>query len=72
MMQIQPVGKRQLLAIFGTLAVASGTASWRLSGLGRWLTLPLALASLASTAVIWTSTGGIERDRQSAFDARGL
>jgi hypothetical protein len=72
MMKIQPVSKRQLLATFGTLAVASGTASWRLSGFGRWLTLPLALASLASTAVVWTSTGGIEKDRQSAIDARGL
>jgi hypothetical protein len=75
MMELQPVGKRQLLATFGTLAVVGGTASWRLSGLGRWLTLPLALASLASTIVIWTSTGGIEKDRQSAIDAidaRGL
>jgi hypothetical protein len=71
MMQIQPVGKRQLLAAFGILAGASGTASWRLSGLGRWLTLPLAVASLASAAVVWTSTGGIQRDRQSAIDAKG-
>jgi hypothetical protein len=71
MMQVQPVGKRQLLAAFGILAGASGTASWRLSGLGRWLTLPLAVASLASTVIVWTSTGGIERDRQSAIDARG-
>jgi hypothetical protein len=75
MMQLQPIGKRQLLATFGTLAVASGTASWRLSGLGRWLTLPFFLASLASTVIVWTSTGGIEKDRQSAIDAieaRGL
>jgi hypothetical protein len=69
LMQVKPVGKRQLLAIFGILAGASGTASWKLSGLGRWLTLPLAVASLASTLLIWKSTGGIERDRQSAIDA---
>jgi hypothetical protein len=72
MMQLQPVGKRQLLAFFGILAGASGAVSWRLSGLGRWLTLPLAVFSLASAAVVWKSTGGIQQDRQSAIDAKGL
>jgi hypothetical protein len=65
LVNIKVVSKRQLLALFGIIAATSLSTSWRLSGIGRWMTLFVGAASLISTIAIASSTGGIETDRHT-------
>jgi hypothetical protein len=75
MLQIRPMGKVPLIAVFGGLALASLFASVRTFSHGllvwnRVWSLPLGLASVAAAMVIALSTGGIENDSMSAREAK--
>jgi hypothetical protein len=75
MLQVRPMGKVPLIAVFGGLALASLFASVRTFSHGllvwnRVWSLPLGLASVAAAMVIALSTGGIEDDSMSAREAK--
>ena len=63
LVSIQPVGKRLLVAFFGSLSMAWGLAAWKWSGIARWISLVLCLGSIPITLAVGRSTGGIEDDR---------
>jgi hypothetical protein len=75
MLQVRPVGKVPLVAVVGSVALASLFASVRTFSHGllvwnRVWSLPLGLASVAAAMAIALSTGGIENDSRSAREAK--
>lgn len=66
LVELKPVGKRQLMSFFGGVGLASLAGVWYCSGIFRFLSIFTAILSLPLALLILISTGGIEQDRQDS------
>lgn len=64
LVELKPVGKRQLFSLFGGAGLASLVGVWRCTGVFRFLSIFSAILCLPLALLAVISTGGIEQDRQ--------
>ena len=63
LIELKPVGKSQLLSLFGGVGLTSLIGVWRCSGISRWLSILSSLVCLPVAVLAVISTGGIEQDK---------
>lgn len=62
LMELKPVGRRQLLSLFAGVGLPSLVGVWRCSGFFRFFSIFSALLCLPAALLVVLSTGGIEQD----------